>query len=70
MKKLLIVVDYQKDFVDGALGFPGAEGLDGPIARRIAEYRAAGNDVASPMTPTAGTMPAPRRGAGSPSPTV
>ena len=46
MKKLLIVVDYQKDFVDGALGFPGAEGLDGPIARRIAEYRAAGNDVA------------------------
>ena len=24
MKKLLIVVDYQKDFVDGALGF-GAE---------------------------------------------
>ena len=22
MKKLLLVVDYQKDFVDGALGFP------------------------------------------------
>ena len=30
MKKLLLVVDYQKDFVDGALGFPGAEALDGP----------------------------------------
>ena len=44
MKKLLIVVDYQKDFVDGALGFPGAEALDGPIAERIAAYRAAGND--------------------------
>ena len=28
MKRLLIVVDYQKDFVDGALGFPGAEALD------------------------------------------
>ncbi len=24
MKKLLIVVDYQKDFIDGALGFPKA----------------------------------------------
>lgn len=45
MKKLLIVVDYQVDFVDGALGFAGAEGLDGPIAARIAEYRAAGDDV-------------------------
>ena len=46
MKKLLIVVDYQKDFVDGALGFPGAEKLDGPIAARINEYRANGDDVA------------------------
>ena len=45
MKKLLIVVDYQVDFVDGALGFAGAERLDGPIAAKIAEYRAAGNDV-------------------------
>ena len=45
MKKLLIVVDYQVDFVDGALGFAGAERLDGPIAEKIAEYRAAGNDV-------------------------
>ena len=46
MKKLLLVVDYQKDFVDGALGFPGAEKLDGPIAQKIAAYHAAGNDVA------------------------
>lgn len=46
MKKLLLVVDYQKDFVDGALGFPGAELLDGPIARKIEAYRAAGDDVA------------------------
>ena len=46
MKRLLIVVDYQKDFVDGALGFPGAEALDGPIAEKIAAYRAAGDDVA------------------------
>ncbi len=46
MKKLLIVVDYQVDFVSGSLGFPGAEALDGPIAARIAAYRAAGDDVA------------------------
>ena len=46
MKKLLIVVDYQNDFVDGALGFPGAEKLDGPIVARINEYRANGDDVA------------------------
>lgn len=49
MKKLLLVVDYQKDFVDGALGFPGAEKLDGPIARKINEYHAAGDDVAFTM---------------------
>ena len=40
MKRLLIVVDYQKDFVDGALGFPGAEALDEPIAEKIAAYEA------------------------------
>lgn len=34
----LFVIDYQKDFVDGTLGFPGAEKLDGPIAARIREY--------------------------------
>ena len=46
MKQLLLVVDYQKDFVDGALGFPGAEKLDGPIAAKIAAYHAVGDDVA------------------------
>ena len=46
MKQLLLVVDYQKDFVDGALGFAGAETLDGPIAEKIAAYHAAGDDVA------------------------
>lgn len=28
MKRLLVVVDYQKDFVDSALGFEGAEKLE------------------------------------------
>ena len=45
MKRLLIVVDYQRDFVEGALGFPCAEALDGPLADRIAASRAAGDDV-------------------------
>ena len=34
----LFVIDYQKDFVDGALGFPGAEKLDAAIAARVREY--------------------------------
>lgn len=38
MKKILIVVDYQNDFVDGALGFDGAEKLDASIAKKIYEY--------------------------------
>lgn len=46
MKKLLIVVDYQKDFVDGSLGFEGAEELDEPICKKIESYRAEGGDVA------------------------
>ncbi|MBQ9002292.1 MAG: isochorismatase family protein, partial [Eggerthellaceae bacterium] len=45
MKRLLIVVDYQNDFVDGALGFEGAELLDGPIASKIDEYREAGDSI-------------------------
>ncbi len=38
MKKLLFVIDYQVDFVSGALGFPGAETLDDGIAQRIYAY--------------------------------
>lgn len=49
MKKLLLVVDYQNDFVSGSLGFPGAEKLDGAIAAKIGAYRAAGDDVAFTM---------------------
>ena len=45
MKRLLIVVDYQNDFVDGALGFEGTELLDERIARKIDEYRDAGDTV-------------------------
>ena len=45
MQRCLIVVDYQNDFVSGALGFPGAEQLDTRIAAKIRAYRAAGDAV-------------------------
>lgn len=43
--KALIVVDYQYDFVDGTLGFPGAADLEGPIAEKVREAKAEGTDV-------------------------
>ena len=45
MKRLLIVVDYQIDFVTGSLGFPKAETLEEPICRKIAAYRNAGDEI-------------------------
>lgn len=45
MKKCLIVVDYQVDFVTGSLGFEKAVALDGKICRKIGEYRKNGADV-------------------------
>ena len=38
MERYLFVIDYQNDFVDGALGFPGAEKLDEKIAARVRHY--------------------------------
>ena len=38
MNRYLFVIDYQKDFVDGALGFPGAEKLDEGIAAKVRTY--------------------------------
>jgi len=38
MERYLFVIDYQKDFVDGALGFPGAEKLDEAIAAKVRAY--------------------------------
>ena len=45
MKKLLVVVDYQNDFVDGALGFKGAELLADTIKEKIENYLNSNNDV-------------------------
>ena len=45
MKKALIVVDYQNDFVNGALGFEGAEKLDDIICEKIQQYRKEGGHI-------------------------
>lgn len=45
MKKLLIVVDYQKDFVDGSLGFESAVQLDDYISSLIQKYHNNNDDI-------------------------
>ena len=45
MERCLIVVDYQKDFVDGSLGFPGGREIGAGIAGRIRTARERGEDV-------------------------
>ena len=42
-KRCLIVVDYQKDFVDGSLGFEKAVTLDHGIAEKIRLYHSRGD---------------------------
>lgn len=46
MKKLLVVVDYQKDFVDGALGFDGAEAIEEKILGLIDYFERNGDYIA------------------------
>ncbi len=43
--RALVVVDYQNDFVDGALGFEKAKDLEGPICDKIEEYLSRGDVV-------------------------
>ena len=45
MKKVLIVIDYQNDFVDGSLGFPGAEKLEKKLLDRIQAAKNSGEDI-------------------------
>ena len=45
MKKILIVVDYQKDFVDGSLGFDKAVTLEKAIGQKIELYKQNGYEV-------------------------
>lgn len=44
-KKLLVVVDMQKDFVNGSLGFPKAETLVEGIKEKVNKYIANGDHV-------------------------
>lgn len=45
MKKAFVVVDYQKDFVSGSLGFPEAAELDRKIVSKIEACLEAGEDL-------------------------
>lgn len=45
MKKLLITVDYQNDFVEGSLGFEAARAIENSIAEKIIEYRKNGDEI-------------------------
>lgn len=45
MEKLLVVIDYQKDFVDGALGFKKAETLEDGIYNKVKKYLENGDKV-------------------------
>ena len=45
MKKTLIVVDMQKDFIDGALGSKEAVAIVDAVKAKIAAYRANGDEI-------------------------
>lgn len=45
MKKTLIVVDMQKDFIDGALGSKEAIAIVDAVKAKIAEYRANNDEI-------------------------
>jgi len=45
MKRCLIVVDMQNDFITGALGFDDASEVIAPIKEKIKDYRAAGQTI-------------------------
>ncbi len=48
-QNMLVVVDYQNDFVDGSLGFSGAEKMDSEIANLVESYIASGDMVVVTM---------------------
>lgn len=45
MNKLLVVVDYQEDFVKGSLGFKRAEELEDGIFNKVKNYLESGDNV-------------------------
>jgi nicotinamidase-related amidase len=49
MKKLLVVVDYQNDFIKGGLAFPQAVALENGLCDIIKKYVSDGNEVVFTM---------------------
>lgn len=45
MKKTLIVIDMQNDFIDGSLGTAEAAAIVDNVKAKIDEYKAAGNEI-------------------------
>lgn len=45
MKKCLIVVDFQNDFIDGALGFDGANDITQNIVDKVKSFQKENHDV-------------------------
>lgn len=45
MKKTLLVIDMQKDFIDGALGTKEAVAIIDNVKKKIAEYQANGDEI-------------------------
>ena len=45
MKKCLIVVDFQNDFIDGALGFDGAIDIKDAIIEKIHAFKEENHDI-------------------------
>ncbi len=45
MKKLLVIIDYQNDFVDGTLGFPQAVVLEKHIAQAMRTFKEKNQDI-------------------------
>ena len=45
MKKVLIVVDMQNDFISGTLGTPEAQAIVPNVKKKIEEYKARGDEI-------------------------
>ena len=45
MRKTLIVVDMQKDFIDGALGSKEAQAIVLNVKKKIEEYKTRGDEI-------------------------
>ena len=45
MKKTLIVVDMQNDFIDGSLGTKEAQSIVGNVKKKIEEYQSRGDEI-------------------------